>query len=73
MKSVQQETIEAIEPLLDRSSLSDIVLALARLCNEKAEHVRSAWQDEHLAKAWDRAARACDRFSQHAGVLLAGK
>lgn len=64
----QQELIDAIEPLMDKSSIADVLLAMARVCNEKAEHLRVNWQDEGAAKAWDRGARAIDRFSTHACI-----
>lgn len=49
----QEKLIEALELLVDASTVSDVVLALARMCNEKAEHIRCNWQDEATAKAWD--------------------
>lgn len=59
----QQELIRALEPLVDRTSLSDVVLALARVCNEKAEHIATNWQDAGLARVWDRAAGRLDKAS----------
>ena len=64
----QQQLIEAIEPLVDSTSLVDVLLALARMCNEKAEHLQCNWQDADGAKVWDRAARAIDRFTTHAAI-----
>ncbi len=52
---------EELELLLDRYGPHDIAAALAHVCGEKADHVRSAWQDEELAKAWERAAREFDK------------
>lgn len=65
----QSKLIEALEPLVDFSSLSDVILALARVCNEKTEHIRCNWQDESTAKAWDRAARVLDTASTKVGAL----
>lgn len=59
----QAQLIAVLEPLVDASSVSDVVLALARVCNEKAEHVLVNWQDKTTAKAWDGAARVLDRAS----------
>jgi len=33
---------------------------IADLCREKADHVRSNWQDEALASLWERYGKACD-------------
>lgn len=44
---------DALEAILDQSDIKQVVLMLARICNEKAEHVRSNWQDETLAKTWE--------------------
>jgi hypothetical protein len=60
----QQELINALEPILDRSTLSDVVFALARLCNEKAEHLLINWQDDASAKAWDKAAGRIDKLAE---------
>ncbi len=62
----QQQLIEALEPLVDASTLSDVILALARVCDEKAEHLLINWQDKNRAKAWERAARMLDTASEKA-------
>lgn len=59
----QQELIQALEPMVDASGLADVVLALARMCNEKAEHLATNWQDASAAKQWDKAASLLDRVS----------
>jgi len=59
----QQEMIKVLEPLVDATSTADVVLALARLCNEKAEHVAINLQDASLAKKWNRNANLLDRLS----------
>lgn len=59
----QEQLILAVETLVDENSLADVLLALARMCNEKAEHLESNWQDEITARVWDRAARKLDRLS----------
>lgn len=58
----QAQLIEALEELVDASDLSTVILSLARMCNEKAEHLRCNWQDEITAKVWDRAARKLDKL-----------
>lgn len=58
---IQQEQIVALEAMVDASSLGDVLLSLARMCNEKAEHVRCNWQDEATARMWDNAAKLLDK------------
>jgi hypothetical protein len=50
-----------LESLIDRYGLNGVVMALAAICNEKAEHVQSTWQDKALAKAWETNASRLDR------------
>lgn len=74
IKSVQ----ESIEAYLDRAqgfnSLDVVYATIADLCREKAEHVRTNWQDEGLADTnwqdegladlWERYGKACDKASE---------
>ena len=62
MTMTQQKLIEMLEPLVDATSAGDVILALARTCNEKAEHLRSNWQDERSAKVWDALASKLDKI-----------
>jgi hypothetical protein len=45
---------EAIEKLIDEMGLHNFLSETAIVCCEKAEHIRSNWQDKSLAKAWER-------------------
>ena len=54
-------TLAVLEALVDGFSLPTVVSALADLCDEKAEHVATAWQDTTLAKTWAQAAVALNR------------
>jgi hypothetical protein len=51
------ELSEALERLIDASSLATVVHTLAEIAAEKAEHIRCNWQDRLTARQWDRAAR----------------
>ncbi len=66
-KLTQNEAI-ALEQMLDSYGVIHVLEALAIVAREKAEHLRVNWQDEAAAKAWDRAARAVDRFATHACI-----
>ena len=43
-----------LEELIDSHGLASVLNELAMICCEKAEHVRSIWQDEPLAAGWDK-------------------
>lgn len=59
-----QELMDKLEPLVDSDGLTDVILALGRVCDEKAEHLLCNWQDKRAAKAWERDARKLDRLSE---------
>lgn len=48
-----EKTKHLLEALVDRMSLSVVLEALAEVCHEKAEHLRSEWQDSLTASWWD--------------------
>lgn len=58
-----------LESMIDQFGMIHILEALAIIAREKADHLRTNWQDEPAAKAWERASRAIDRFSTHACVV----
>ncbi len=48
------EQRDALEQILDATSTQDVVTGLSEICLLKAEHMRSNWQDERTAQAWER-------------------
>ncbi|MCH8807004.1 MAG: hypothetical protein IH986_13060 [Planctomycetes bacterium] len=50
-----------LEAMLDTHGIGSLIDWLADVCHEKAEHVRSNWQDAALADAWEGVARELDR------------
>lgn len=60
-KSLSSSDKQELESILDRSSPQAMMNALAEVCFEKADHVRSNWQDESLAKVWERCGSMIDR------------
>lgn len=46
-----------LEAMIDFAGLASVLLAIADICGQKAEHVATQWQDTALAKRWDRAER----------------
>ena len=55
--------IEEIEHILDQTSLDAVIDALATVCWEKADHLRSNWQDDMSAKVWERKAKALAKLA----------
>jgi hypothetical protein len=56
--------VETLERLMDRSGgVSDIFETMEHIANEKADHVRSNWQDEQLAKRWEAFGRKMARMA----------
>ena len=56
-----EQVKEAIERLVDASSADAVLCAFADVCTEKAEHLRTNWQDEDTALVWDKLARAVSK------------
>ena len=52
MRDLEQLERDHLEALIDRCGLSSVLMALSEICGEKAEHIRSNWQDEALARDW---------------------
>lgn len=59
----QQQTMDALEAILDQTDMSSLLLALGRVANEKGEHLRINWQDNITAKVWDRMATKLDKLA----------
>jgi len=55
--------LEDLEDMIDRSSLEEVLVGLAQICYEKAEHLRSNWQDEGAARIWERDAKKLDALA----------
>lgn len=50
-----QERSEALETLLDEyGDPADLLDALSTIASEKADHVRTNWQDDARADCWER-------------------
>jgi hypothetical protein len=46
---------DALESLVDQFTLRTVLERLADVCDAKADHVQSAWQDSALAGCWAKA------------------
>jgi len=52
-----------LEMMIDKHGLSKVLFWIAEICHEKADHVKSNWQDRELAKAWNVDAKAVERIA----------
>jgi len=52
---------ELLESLIDRYNMAEVLNALSEIAYEKADHVRTNWNDEPLARAWEASALAIDK------------
>ena len=52
---LSDDDLYVLEEIIDSSSLRQLVSALVQLAHEKAEHIRTNWQDRPLANDWNRA------------------
>jgi len=60
------EAMLALEAMVDKVGVSNVLYALQHICDAKADHLESNWQDRVSAKVWERDARLCGRAA--AGV-----
>lgn len=58
---LSQDEKTDLELLIDRTSATEVLIALCEICGDKAEHIRENWQDDETCKPWDKAAAVLDR------------
>jgi hypothetical protein len=58
IRDLTSDEVIKLEGLVDASSLQGVLMALSEICGEKAEHIRTNWQDRGLARQWDTACGA---------------
>ena len=51
--SIPSDAADVIEQTIDATSLARLLEIVAEICHEKAEHLRSNWQDVNAAKSWE--------------------
>lgn len=58
---MEDNPAEMLEQIIDKHGLANVLGHISDICNEKAIHVATNWQDTSLAKAWDRCAVQVER------------
>ena len=61
--SENSEAMVALEAMVDKVGLRNVVFALSHICDAKAEHIHSNWQDHALAKHWENDAHKLDAIA----------
>ena len=60
----KQSPIEyVLESYMDSYGLTSTLNLISTICHAKAEHVRTNWQEQALAKAWERNAELIDSLT----------
>ena len=57
------EALLALEGMVDRVGLRNLVYALSHICDARAVHIAETWQDVSRAKAWARDAAMLDNLA----------
>jgi len=54
-KELSDADMTKLEAMVDEYGLMGIISMLSSIAGFKAQHIRENWQDERLAKRWDKA------------------
>lgn len=61
MKYTPTTASETLESILDQFTMTTVIDFLSSIASAKADHIRTNWQDEPLAKQWDRMSKVLER------------
>ena len=62
-RELTKQEIDALERLIDTTDMGAVLRAIAQICHEKAEHVRTNWQDDDTANHWSRLGSKIERIA----------
>jgi hypothetical protein len=68
MRDLTSEEKTVLEQLIDRTSLETVLQNIGNICVEKAEHIRTNWQDDPLARLWQLAGMRADTCAGSSAV-----
>jgi len=60
---------ETLEDLVDTYGLEDLLKALGVTCRDKAEHLRTNWQDKDASKCWEVAGNKLTKLATTPAIL----
>lgn len=55
--------VVVLEAIIDRHSVSNVLLALETVCHAKADHLRSNWQDSRAGYGWTKMAHDINKLA----------
>jgi len=58
MAKLDNHDKDTLEAMIDGASVCEVLAALAEICDGKAEHVLTNWQDKALAREWTATSKA---------------
>ena len=67
---MNNKNAEVLEQLIDQTSLASVLTLLSVIAHEKAEHIRSNWQDPTTAQSWSLAADSIEKLSHRVRTRL---
>ena len=62
------EEMFALEKMIDLHGLGCVVSMLSTIAGFKSQHIRESWQDEGLAKRWDKASNVLAKVGYVKGM-----
>ena len=72
MKYTPTTASETLESILDQYTMTTMIDFLASIADAKAEHIRSNWQDEPLARMWERLSKVLDKSMERVNKVERG-
>jgi hypothetical protein len=64
MRAITSGELLALEALIDKLGLVEVLSQISEICHAKAEHIAENWQDVNLAKTWTKAAMQIETLSK---------
>jgi hypothetical protein len=69
MKDAPSDT-DILESMIDARGLHYVLTGLECICAEKAEHIRTNWQDKKTARPWDNMSKRLRALARTAAEVL---
>ncbi len=66
-----EKMMEELEKIIDTRGIhvNGVLQMMSEIAYEKADHVRSTWADEPLAKLWERIGKKLDGYSNTIKII----
>lgn len=61
LSSSNQTDGDTLELIVDRAGVLGVMAMLVNICDAKADHLRANWQDEAMARDWERVRKELER------------